>query len=237
MKNLLGILALSVLATSCVELSGRLDVKEPFSVTRKSGFLNLGRKKMTVEPKLYNASIKILGRQDFNLKLESDTKIIIPVQASQELKFPENGEISISHRIIDQPFDVKGNVQTNYTSTDSQEAVEDCSVTLTENKCEKVCEPAVKDQAPKCAVVCRDVPVQFPGDRLVRFHYTTKTIILDMELLKANSESSLASFNGQDSDTYRVSEYEGRCFLKDRARMTWEERREWEDRERRNHRR
>ncbi len=232
MKNLLGIIAVSILASSCVELTGRLDVKEPFSVTRKSGLLNLGRKKITVEPKLYNASIKIISRQDFNLKLESDAKIIIPVRATEELKFPENGEINISHKIIDQPFDVKGNVQTNYTSTESQEAIEDCSVTLTEKRCDKVCEPTAKDQAPKCSVVCRDVPVQFPGDKLVRFHYTTKTITLDIELLKAESASELASFNGLDRDTYRVTEFEGRCFLKDTARLTWEERREWEERNR-----
>lgn len=225
-------MALSLLATSCVELSGRLDVKESFVVTKKSGFLNLGRKKTTIEPKIYNASIKILGRKDFNLKLESDTKIIIPISSTEELKFPDNGELLISHKLIDQPFDVKGNVETTYSSTDSQEAIEDCSVSVTENKCEKVCAPVQKDQAPKCDIVCRDVAVSIPGDRLARFHYTTKVIKLDLELLKADTASALANFNGQDSDTYRVSEYEGRCFAKDFNRMSWEERREWEERNR-----
>ena len=232
MKNLLGLMVLSLFASSCVELTGQLDVKQPFVVTKKSGFLNLGRKKTTIEPKLYNASIKILGSKDFNLKLQSDTKIIIPISSTEELKFPDNGEIKISHKLINQSFDIQGMIDTSYNSTESQEAIEDCSVTLTENKCEKVCEPAQKDAPLKCAVVCKDVPSSEPGDKLVRYHYTTKIIKTNLELLDATKGLDIASFSGQDSNTYKVNEFEGRCFLKDIGRMSWEEKREWEERNR-----
>lgn len=209
LKNVVGLLAVTVLSASCVTLDGQLDVKQTMSAKKKSGFLNLKTKEIQIQPDLYQAELKANSDKSFTLKLEGREKILIPIKSEKDLNVPSNGRVSISHADINQPFDVAGNIQTDISNTDQQNAIEDCSFTMTENHCKKICA-----SESSCKIECHDEQVTIQGRHEVVFHYQTIHRDLAIDLLKQDKGEVLASFHGTDSETSRINDFEGRCLAR-----------------------
>jgi hypothetical protein len=209
MKNvnmLFSLLLLSAMSASCVNLDGRLDVKQTMTAKRKSGFLHLKTKDVVIQPDLYAAELKINGDKSFTLKLEGHNKILLPIKSKNDFNVPANGTITISHNDINQPFDLTGRIETDITNSDSRREIEDCTWTVKENHCKKVC---TKEDT--CHAECADVEITMHGQRVVEFHYRTTHRDLGMDLLQVGSREVLASFHGTNDDVDQINDYIGAC--------------------------
>lgn len=220
MKNLFGLVLLSLITTSCVSLNGDLQVTEAMNLKKKGGFLNLGRKNITIEPNAYNARLTVLGKNNFSLILEKgDERISIPLKSKEDLKVPTfDGSFRISHSAIDQPYDVQGTIRTDINHSPTEERIESCTWDTKETKCRIECRDVVtKDDKGverterKCEKVCEDFVITHHGRKEVIFHYTTTHRDLDLTFLKENSDDSVAQFRGQDTESVKVIEREGIC--------------------------
>lgn len=199
-----------MLATSCVEINGGLQVHESFTVKKKSGFLNRKTKEVTVSPRSYRASLKMVSDKNFTLKLDGGDldDISVPLKAESDLDVPLNGRFNISHEKIGQPFDVSGTIHTSWENSGYYESLDSCSWTTTEKKCDKVCEPATG----RCEVQCRDVTTTINGKKKVEYHYSITNRDLNLEIMRANSTGIVATFIGSDSESTKVVDREGACW-------------------------
>ena len=204
---LVGILLLS---TSCVEINGRLQVHEAFTVKKKSGFLNRKTKEVRVDPRSYTASIKFVSDKNFKLELDGGNldNIDVPIKAEKDLDVPSNGRFHISHEKINQPFDISGVIDTQWENSGYYEELVSCSWNTTERKCEKVCDKETN----RCEVQCRDVTTTFQGKKRVEYHYSIVRRQLQLELMRANSTGVVATFIGADTETNKVVDRESACW-------------------------
>ncbi len=221
MKNVIALLALSLMTVSCVNLEGRLNVSQVLNAKKRGGFLNLQMKSVAIQPGNYQANIKVNNAQSFTLKLKSDKEgsadILIPIKKETDFSIPTNGNIIIRGSEISQPFDLSGRIETNVTLSAQVRTIEECSIQRTENHCDKICSggtapaPGRPGIPPYCDIVCRDVLVTFPGTRFVEYHNRYIERNLSADLLDVENKSVLASFTGTDTDSNRITDYYGEC--------------------------
>lgn len=199
-----------MLATSCVEIDGRLQVHEAFAVKKKSGFLNRKTKEVKVSPRAYQASLKFVSDKKFTLKLDGGDldDISVPLKADKDLKVPYNGKFHISHEKTDQPFDVSGTIHTEWENSGYYEEMASCSWTTTENRCEKIC----NRETNRCEVECREVTTTFQGKKRVEYHYSITKRDLNLEIMRANSTGIVATFVGTDTQSDKVIDRESACW-------------------------
>jgi hypothetical protein len=207
---MLMLVGIFMLATSCVEINGRLQVHESFKVKKKSGFLNRKTKEVEVSPRSYSASLKFVSDKNFTLKLDGGDldDISVPLKAEKDLDVPYNGRFNISHEKIGQPFDISGTINTSWENSGYNESLESCSWTTTEKRCEKVCDSATRS----CDVQCRDVTITFNGKKRVEYHYSYTRRDLNLEISRANSSAVVATFVGSDTESNRVIDRESACW-------------------------
>lgn len=206
LKVLMGLTVLSLLSTACIRLEGQLDVRQPMAAKKKSGFLNLKKKEIKIEPDIYRAELKVNGSDSFTLKLEGREKILVPIKSEKDLRIPDNGIVRISAQDIGQPFDLRGNIATEVEHSPSTEAIEECSFTVTENRCQKICE-----KVDACKIECKDVQITLQGQHLVRYHFRTIHRDLSVDFLKTDKPEVLATFNGTDTQVDRIIDFSGQC--------------------------
>lgn len=206
LKGLMGLMVVSLMATSCLTLDGQLDVKQMMAAKKKSGFLNLKTSEIQIRPDLYRAELKVNSDKSYTLKLDGHDKILIPIKAAKDLNMPSNGHVSISHNDINQPFDLSGEIATDVQDSSRNDTVEDCTFTVTENHCQKIC-----DKPDACSIVCKDEQVTIKGRHEVSYHYRTIHRDLSIDFLKADKPEVLASFHGTDTQTDRITDYSGVC--------------------------
>lgn len=209
MKKIISLIGIMFLATSCLNLEGNLRVHEAFNVKKKGGFLNRKLKDVTLAPDTYRATLKMKSDKKLNLEIKNvDGKdITLPIKSEDEMNLPSNGKFAISHEKIGQPFDVVGVMNTDVHVSDTTYAVETCSWTETEKRCERVCtkEPL------ECRNVCEEITITHEGRRDVSYHYVTTTRDIGLDLIRENSTAHVASFNGRDVNSNKVYEFEGIC--------------------------
>lgn len=210
MKKIIMLVGILVLASSCVEIDGSLQVREAFNVKKKSGFLNRKTKEITVSPRSYRASLKMASDKNFTLKLDGGDldDVSIPLKADKDLDVPSNGRFHISHEKTDQLFDISGTISTSWENSGYYESLDSCSWTSTEKKCDKVCEPATG----RCEVQCRDVSTTYNGKKRVEYHYSVTTRNLNLEIMRANSTGIVATFVGTDTESTKVVDRESACW-------------------------
>ncbi len=229
MKNVMGLLLLSVLSASCVNLSGNLNVSETLTAKKRGGFLNLQLKTVKIEPGNYSSNLKINSDKSFTLKLraekEGDADILIPIKSEKSFNLPTTGAVEIKGSEVAQPFDIKGSIVTNVTSSEQVRTTESCTYTLPEQRCEKVCvetpNPAPRvpregerrpvDKAVDCRVVCQMVQVSYNGNRFVEYHtlYTSRSLTANIH--EVDSAKVLATFSGNGNESDRINDYVGEC--------------------------
>ena len=206
LKVLMSLMVVSLMSTSCVTLNGQLDVKQTMAAKKKSGFLNLKTTEIQIQPDLYSAELKINSDKSYTLKLSGHENILIPIKSSKDLNVPSNGHVAISHNDINQPFDVRGEIATDVQDSSSTQAIEDCTFTVTENHCQKIC-----DKPDACSIVCKDEQMTINGRHEVAYHYRSTHRDLSIDFLKADKPEVLGSFHGTDTATERINDYSGVC--------------------------
>jgi hypothetical protein len=238
MKNVIGLLVLAVMTTSCVNISGVLNVSQPLVAKKRGGFLNLQKKTTTIAPGSYSAELKVNTQSSFTLKLqpkkEGDSSVLIPLTKKDNTAFdlPSTGEVSIKGADVSQPFDLKGTIETNITYSDRTGEYQSCTFTRVENHCDKVCTQVVGDlqhpqgpgqQGPgskpgpvpaprvECHVICANVPVTYNGQQYVESHYRYTTRNLIANIVKENSVDVLATFSGSGSESDKIIDSTSQC--------------------------
>lgn len=220
MKSILLLAAVTLLTTSCVSLDGTLVVSEKMSVKKKGGFLNLGRKNVDIEANQYDAHLTVLGKNNYALILnKGEDRISIPLKSEKDLNLPQyDGEIRIAGSDIGQPFDVRGRIDTDISSSPTQEAIESCTWDTRETRCHIECQDqvtkddhGVEHKENKCQKLCEDYTVTHQGRHEVIFHYTTTHRDLSLELLKEGTSAGVAHFNGSSTETSKIIERQGIC--------------------------
>lgn len=218
MKNLLNLLLVSAFAASCINLNGQLNISQTMTMKKKGGFLNLQTKTINLEPGSYRADLKINNANSFTLKLKSDKAdekdILIPIRSEKAFDLPQNGTVKIAGSEIAQPFDLNGTIKTEYTYSDTTRTYEDCTISRTENHCEKICTTVGGDPrrpVVRCDVVCHDVVVTFAGRRNVEYHYRYTHRNLEVAFSDLNSKAELATFSANGTESDRINDYYGEC--------------------------
>jgi hypothetical protein len=232
MKNAIALIALSLMTASCVNLQGNLSVHDTMSVKKRGGFLNLQMKTVEIQPGDYAANLKVNNAKSFTLvlksKKENENDILIPIKKETDFSIPSTGNVIIRGSDISQPFDISGKIETDYNSSDETRTYEACTISRTENHCEKICTagevvnapreerggrptPPMPPRQPVCQIACHDVVVSYPGQQYVEYHYLTTTRNLSADLLASDSKAPKASFSGTDTDTTRITDVTGPC--------------------------
>lgn len=223
MKNVISLLAITIMTTSCVNLSGSLDVTKTLTAKKRGGFLNLQMKTVKIEPGIYSSNLKVNSKSSFTLKLnsknEEENDILIPIKSVEEnFNIPSNGPISIKGETISQPFDLKGDIATSYSESDKTSAEEACTFTVQERRCEKVTYnvPAPTKENPKATVerheiVCGMKPISYNGHRFVEYHQLYTTRVLKAEILAEKSDEVLATLNASGTESDRINDFVGEC--------------------------
>lgn len=241
MKNFMSLLVLAVVASSCVNLHGTLDVTNTLSVKKKGGFLNLQRKSMDLAPGRYSTELKINGESSVTISVigKDGKEVKIPLSAEESFNIPANGPIAIKGKTVSQPFDLKGDISTDIQHSEPTSGYQDCTFTVTETRCEKVCETVAPAPAPQrptdgprrddptrpdnrredrkpesrlvCREVCGPVAVSFNGKRFVESHQRTTTRVVNAIITGVDSDKALASISAQGSEYATINDRVGEC--------------------------
>ncbi len=220
MKKLLLLSLVSLLSVSCLKLEGNLQVNEKMTLKKKGGFLNLKRINVDVEANTYQASLKVISKDNFTLALHrGDEKILIPIKAKEELKVPTfDGEFRIAGSKVEQPYDIVGRIQTDISHGPTQEVIEACTWETKEVRCHVECreiitkdEKGVERKENRCEKLCEDILITHHGRHEVIFHYKTTFRDLDFSFVKENSSQEVARFDGSDTAVEKIIERSGIC--------------------------
>jgi hypothetical protein len=220
MKKLIILSSVLLSLVGCDSINGTLTVNEKINLKKKGGFLNLGRKSVSIEANEYDARLTILGQDNFALILDKGgNRVSIPLKSKKDLNVPTfDGEFKISHADIDQPYDLKGTIQTDISRSSTQESIEACTWESRETKCHIECQDVVtrdnrgvERTEKKCSKICEDYTITHHGRREVIFHYRTTHRDLNFLFLEANTEKSVANFIGQNTQTDKIIEHHGIC--------------------------
>jgi len=208
-KKMMMLLALLLLSVSCVDLNGTLQVNEAFNVKKKSGFLNLQRKVVTVLPGQYTAKLVSKSSKKLNLVLKGGAlgEINIPIKSHDNLNIPRNGQLYIEGKNVGQPFNVSGTINTTFNHYGYTNEIVKCQIDLKEKRCEKVC----NKMADTCEIVCNDVTITIEGLQEVSYHFLSTERHADLEFSPENSTAIAAILPVSGIETNRIIDSESAC--------------------------
>ncbi|MBC7712425.1 MAG: hypothetical protein H7177_03750 [Rhizobacter sp.] len=215
MKMMITMLSVLLLSVSCVELNGTINVNQAFNVKVKSGFLNLKRKTITIAPGQYSAELNAKTKKSVSLVLKGGSlgEINIPIKSDDSLNIPFEGLINIESAKIEQPFNITGVIHTDVEQYGYATEAQSCDIQRIEHRCEKVCVKDPKDNRGegKCDVVCRDVTVTFPGEKMVSYHYSRTDRQAELQFMAEGSTSIVATLPVHGSETSKITDNESLC--------------------------
>ena len=202
MKNLnllLSSLVVALLTASCVAINGELEVLQPMTANKKSGFLHLQRSEVTLQPNTYKAEFKFNGKKSLLVKIKDSVSMTIPLKGSSDLKVESNGTgpFKISHSQINQSFDVNGHIATDVDVSAKVDYNYDCTYIQHSQICNQ------KE--------CTDVDTTVSGTDYVTSHNETVKRTLNIDFVKIDQQDVLAKFNGESSETYTIIDYDSGC--------------------------
>lgn len=209
MKKMLMVVCVLLLSASCVELRGNFELREPLNVKKKTGFLNLKTKIITLAPGAYQAKLVAKSSSNLNLELKGGSvgEVDIPIKSDDSLNLPTNGQFYIAGSKIGQPFNVSGVISTEVRRWGHTDVTERCERQVVERRCEKVCAQGARE----CEVVCKDVTVTFQGLKDISYHYKTTDRAANLELMPENSTAVVARMAVDGSETDKIIDRETSC--------------------------
>lgn len=232
LKTPLFVITTLLLLTSCVNTKGTFVAEEDLLFKRKKLFS--GRlKDVPVRAGNYKATLKFKTKKKLKLILNGeDKKIVFKIPEGTRLP-SHNGVLNLTASQTGQPYDLYGEVQTDFSRSGQRSERESCSWTTYRRECHRVCEdkddrePRDRDDIRRdrrrdgdrdgrrrnrnCRRVCEDVPVTHYGYRRVVYHYEYEDKKLFVELMKPASNQMVAAFSGSHHSSNRVVDHSGIC--------------------------
>lgn len=199
MKRISMLLTTLLLLSSCESIDGQLSVDKTFSAHQKYGVFNRKTREVKIGKDTYTASLDFTSKKKLALNLEGGSvgKLSVIIKSDENFDLPEDGEFLVTHDQIDQPFDIKGSVDTSVTLSDVQHGTKSCTWEIKDRLCENF--------------ICRDVVVKINGQQEYDYTTTYTTKKVSLKILKQNSEEVLATFAGSSVEKEQVSTDTGPC--------------------------
>lgn len=203
------LLSVLLLSVSCVDLNGSLQVNEAFNVKKKSGFLNLKTKIVTLLPGQYSAELVVKSSKNLKLILKGGDlgEINIPIKSHDNLNIPRNGQFYIEGKNINQPFNVSGTISTVFNHYGYTNEVLKCQRQFQEKRCEKIC----NKEAGTCDIACKEVTITIEGLQEVSYHFVSTERQTDIELIPENSSTVVAILPIRGIETEKIIDRESVC--------------------------
>ncbi len=223
LKTPLFILTTLLLLTSCVNTKGTFLAHEGL-VFKKKKLFSSRLKDVPVSAGSYQATFKFKTKKKLKLILNGeDKKIVFEIPDGTRLP-SHNGTLNLTAEQTGQPYDLFGEIQTEFSRSGQHSDIESCSWTTYRRECRRVCTDKADEREPRdrddirrdrrdrnCRRVCEDVPVTHYGHRRVVYHYEYENKQLFVELLKPASNQMVASFKGTDHSSTRVVDHSSVC--------------------------
>ena len=224
MKTPLFILTTLLFLTSCVNTKGTFIAHEGL-VFKKKKLFSSRLKDVHVGAGSYEATLKFKTKKKLSLILNGeDKKIVFEIPDGTRLP-SNNGTLNLTAEQTGQPYDLFGEIQTDFSRSGQHSDYESCSWTTYRRECRQICENKDEEREPRdrddirrdrrrdanCRRVCEDVPVTHYGHRNVVYHYEYEYKKLFVELMKPASNQMVASFKGTHNSSTRVVEHSGIC--------------------------
>lgn len=231
LKKSLFVILTTLLFTSCVNTKGTFVAKENL-VFKKKKIFSSRTKDVHVSAGKYKATLKFKTKKKLKLILNGvDNKIIFNIPKGTLLP-SNNGTLNLTAGQTKQPYDLFGDVHTEYSSSGQQSSYESCTWTTYRRECRRVCENKADEREPRdrrdtrrdhrrdgnpngdrrnCRRVCEDVAYTHYGHRNVVYHYNYQDMSLAVELLKPASNQLVANFKGVHHSSTRVVDHSSIC--------------------------
>lgn len=207
MKSLIPFLCVLVVLSGCVDYDGSFRAKETLKLKHTTIF---GRTKTrTLNAGQYKTSFEVTAGKKLKFTFRGNNTVDVKMKLPRNIDLPNSdGSFFFMAEETGQNYDIKGDLQTDYSSSGIISGVESCSYTRYERRCEPVCSGSIR---PSCSMVCTNVPVTFYGRRNARYriNYTKKSLHLAMN--KPKSDILVATYSGYNQSSYRTYEYRGVC--------------------------
>lgn len=190
MKNLVFLITLLLVLTSCEDMTGLLKVTEKFNAITSNGRTReipegQHETKLDFERDSITANINFDGRE---------IKIVINLR---NVSLPENGPFELKSGQTGQPFDIKGSVQTEITRSDLKTEKETCTYTAQEPVCDQN--------------GCTIRNVTKTGWRDIEYFEETTNKQLQFETYNRSNRSQ-SLFEGHSNTMVKRFTFQGQCF-------------------------
>ncbi|MCC6278659.1 MAG: hypothetical protein IT289_12155 [Oligoflexia bacterium] len=183
---------------ACDDIKGGLDVNAPLPLTTEKG-VNL-----RLEPSSYPAQIKLNDDKrliEFKIKRGDETvKLKVKVPYSTDLD-GRSAKFDIKSVQSGQPFDLVGELYTNYSTSGKYYETESCTYGEHYRECSTY----------NGRTHCRDVSIARNGRRHVTYHYLYRVTKVSAQFLGAADQETLAVFTAEKDTTSRIVDHYGSC--------------------------
>lgn len=234
MKVYLPILGALLFLSGCMDYDGAFVAKENLKFKHSTVFGNTKTK--TLRAGQYNASFEITSGNKMKFTFKGSDDLEVKMDVPDHIDLPtSDGTFYYMANETGQNYDIKGDLNTEYTSSGIQSGFESCSYRTVERRCRRVCTeaPAPRVRNPRdprvgrqprrprptrpapprvsCRTVCDNVSVVRYGNQDVRYriNYTKKTLTLGMS--RPNRNSVVADYTGVEKSSSKSYTYRGRC--------------------------
>ena len=223
MRNLIGILVLSFLSVSCMEVDGTLDVRQDMTFKNVKIESNSRKQNMTVPAGRYQAQLEFDSKDKVTLEIKdfykNRTDIDIEFEIPKGSGIPQdNGTFFLTAAEVDQPYDVSGEVDTDITRSTQRRDQEQCTYTDYERRCQRVCQNICRTRPDgrrvcrqRCENRCRNVRVTRWGWRDIDYHVRTENKDYEVEILQPGTNTTAALFVGNYRKSQTIVDYRGMC--------------------------
>ncbi len=227
MKSLLPIFCTLLIFSGCVDYDGSFHATEKLKFKHSTVFGNTKTK--SLKAGRYNTSFEVTSGKKLKFTFRGDETVEVKIDVPESIELPSSdGSFFFMAEETGQNYDIKGDINTDYSSSGLISGVESCSYQRVERQCRRVCtEQPILVPAPRvdrptrptrpvtprvsCRNICQPVSVTHYGHQNVRYriNYTKKTLQLSMN--EASADKQVASYRGLDESSSRSYEYRGRC--------------------------
>ncbi|MEM7645576.1 MAG: hypothetical protein AAF203_01590 [Pseudomonadota bacterium] len=232
MKNkimLLGTIFSLLCLTGCeaINFSGTLQVIESIQLAYKPGGFNKKKKFVTLEPGRYSASIKPESKEKYFLIMNRPQapkeKYRFPIQVPKGKDIPQYyGSFTLTASESKLKYDVRGEIDTEETQSDSRSGTDSCTYQEEVKVCEyvdtdKVCAGLKGKKLRRCrrqnpgGRQCHYESETQWGTQETEFYYEYADRNLSIEMVLPGTNRVVATFEGTDSSSREVVTWRGEC--------------------------
>ena len=193
MKRIISLFMIFLLAVSCRDLAGKMDIYEDLVFKKKGNDIH-------VYEGNYNAKIKFSSKRKIKLKIDGK-KITFRIPKGSSIP-KENGNLYLTPEQTRQPYGLYGQVESKNDYSHKKEGYESCSWRRSYLYCH---------YNRSGYRSCYTRYYHYYGSRFVRFQDKTTQKDYLFKIVDPDSENKLAVFNATRTNKERIYQYIGYC--------------------------